>query len=731
MRGIPGLEEVPAGDHNYNVANYQIIKESLKKGHIPLWSPYTLSGTPFHAKPQVPVFYISTLFMLIAPTPWAGFKWCFIFHLFLAGLNMYLLMVFGLKRSLKIGLISAIAYMFSNYIIYELNVGHPNILYPYAWFPLIFLFAIKAFESREWIKYAVGIGIVFSLQLLSGGSQIFFGSAIMFGCFLILMVPGKNFKKKIIKALLIGIIVAIIFFGITAIKVLPTKELVKIGARNKPFSFDYTFGHKTPQDMFKTLVLGTYGIGIASFILVLMSLAYYKKKKALLFWGLLIFSLLVLSGTFISYAVWKYIPFINKLRSLGGEKWITIFIFPSAVLVGLGAEFIINYINKKITLLKKISIIIPTLIISLLLFDLIVLGRGTYPLGNIKEELQKNAVLQYISKDEDIFRFNMHETKGIDWSTEHYTVPLGLYDVFGIDQMWLIDYLPIYLSVANQKPAKLYGVLNMKYLTSMNPLNISGFELVQKFEECGTYPNGIDICQPDKSDGPYLYKNKLFLPRAYIVNNSILIVGEDDPTKQVMYALMLDESYDPSTTAIIKGKNKIKDYNLESLKRFNTIILTPGSIDQNSVSLLNLYKKDGGRLIPDVTKGEASINKEEIEDALKSDKIFIPKDKELSYPSVNKAIINLEEGYNGFLVLSEKFSMFLPDWTAKINGQQKEILRANGVISAVYLEGETGNIVFEYKPGSFIIGAWISSVTLILITAYFIFVFVRKRKDTQ
>lgn len=261
----------------------------------------------------------------------------------------------------------------------------------------------------------------------------------------------------------------------------------------------------------------------------------------------------------------------------------------------------------------------------------------------------------------------------------------------------------------------------------MNPLNISGFEFVQKFEECGSYPNGIDICQPKKSDGPYLYKNKLFLPRAYIVSNSIFIVGEDEAVKQIMYGLMLDDNYNPSTTVIIKGKNKINDYNIDFLKRFNAIILTTGSVDQNSAYLLNAYVRNGGKLIPDITKGETTMNKKEIDGILKSGKSFIPKDKELSYPTLNKAIINLEEGYSGFLVLSEKYSMF-PGWTAKINEKEKEILRVNGVISAIYLEGEKGDIIFKYKPKSFIVGSWISLITLLLIMGYFTWLFYKKRK---
>ena len=123
---------------------------------------------------------------------------------------------------------------------------------------------------------------------------------------------------------------------------------------------------------------------------------------------------------------------------------------------------------------------------------------------DLKYELSKNEVLNYIADDEDILRFRIFETQGIDWGTDHYSVTLGIHDVFGTENIWLVDYLPIYLSQANQNPAKGYGILNTKYITSTSELDIEDYNLVDKFEECGYYKNGADICQPRKSDGPYL-----------------------------------------------------------------------------------------------------------------------------------------------------------------------------------------------------------------------------------
>src|SRR3989344_3696474 len=101
MRGDPDLPGTGT-DFVYHASNSYTLKKGLADFDIPLWSPYTLSGMPFFAKPQVQVFDITWLLLLIAPTAWLGLKWSFLAHFFLAGLGMYLLMYFFMKQNSKI-----------------------------------------------------------------------------------------------------------------------------------------------------------------------------------------------------------------------------------------------------------------------------------------------------------------------------------------------------------------------------------------------------------------------------------------------------------------------------------------------------------------------------------------------------------------------------------------------------------------------------------------------------
>jgi hypothetical protein len=348
---------------------------------------------------------------------------------------------------------------------------------------------------------------------------------------------------------------------------------------------------------------------------------------------------------------------------------------------------------------------------------------------DLKYELSKNEVLNYIADDEDILRFRIFETQGIDWGTDHYSVTLGIHDVFGTENIWLVDYLPIYLSQANQNPAKGYGILNTKYITSTSELDIEDYNLVDKFEECGYYKNGADICQPRKSDGPYLYQNEKFLPRAYNVEQSIFVVGDKDSVLQVVYFIIANENFDPSTTVVVHGKGLINNYDSEFLNNFDIIVLTQGSIDSSSNLKLTSYVNGGGNLLPDVIAGESTLSI----DTLNS--LLLNLEKNEDYSDVDKAKISLytpnkiiveTKNKAGFLVMSEKFS-FYEGWKAiDEKGNNKNIYRVDGVISSVYLNGNENQIIFTYKEPSFLKGAIISLVTLLLIMGYYIYHFRKK-----
>jgi len=74
--------------------NYRFAAEQLRQGNLPLWNPYLYSGAPFAADIQSGLFYpVNLLLFLLVPN--FGYGWLealAMFHFWLAGVTMYILL---------------------------------------------------------------------------------------------------------------------------------------------------------------------------------------------------------------------------------------------------------------------------------------------------------------------------------------------------------------------------------------------------------------------------------------------------------------------------------------------------------------------------------------------------------------------------------------------------------------------------------------------------------------
>ncbi|MAG08654.1 hypothetical protein CMO89_04220 [Candidatus Woesearchaeota archaeon] len=713
------------------------LKQSIfeYKDFWPLWSPYFFAGHPFLFKHIIGVDSITGVILLLTGSPSYAVKLSYVLDIFLSGVAMYFLILYITKKT-KPAFISALVYMFNGWVIGRFQMGHLNTLNGYVFMPLVILFMIKTLKSKDWLKYSIITAILLGLQLRVGPDlKATLWTVFIFGVYILVYLIGKNLQKKIVKAMLVSAVISIIFLGLSLQRVLPGKEFLDMsGKERRPW--EVASGRKiAPKDFFSSLVQpmegffearkpgGAYHLGIIAFLLA--AFGVYKGLKSrytLFFTSIIIISLFLVSGSFLFYLLWRYVPGFSSFRYL--TRTLIIYVFGGSALAGIGTHYLLANIKRKQG--KKAEYILFGIISALVILNLMVFGYSPYratKMQDVNQVLSSNHVLQDISKEirDENFRIHSYETIGIDYGTEFFTVPLRLENIYGYDTMWLPEYLNVYLSVANEQPAKFWGILNQKYLTSRQPLNLSGFEFVRKYEEC-------EICFPEidkiqKAYGPYLYENKQYLPRAFILNNGILVIGEKESATKVIYSLMLNKNFNPESTIIVRGKERVNDYGIQELKRFNALVLTQGSVDMNSAYILEQFKKSGGMLLPDITEGEDTVPGESVDAmfiSLGKDKLLKVDDKNIMPESFEKKAVKLgrHKGTKGFLVLSEKYSMF-PGWTAKSGGKIKNIYNVDGVISAVYLEGDEENITFEFKPGSYRTGFAITIITLLFVIIYF------------
>ncbi|MBD3310699.1 hypothetical protein GF351_05780 [Candidatus Woesearchaeota archaeon] len=732
---------------NFVMSNHLAIRESVHEhGQFPFWNIYVNAGTPLFAGPQVGVISVVTLFNLLLPfTSLGALKLAMMLLYLLAGISMYLLML-DFKLKPRYAFLAALVYMINGsagYLFYVYDFWSTA----YALLPFTILFAKKAFESKEWIMYACISGLLLAVVFLSGSVSGFLYNSMLLSLFVAYRVFGRNLKKRASKAALVFLLVFIVAGGLISVKALPAMNFVEDSSRSAESGFDYDFylgqGHhitantayryliKDHDNPFPTASGGTGQIGYVALLLALCSLPLFKKKRVLFFHLAVIFLLLYMTRSPISWLVWKLLPVFNQQRSV--DKALYLYNFAVAALVGFGASLLMSKAKRRLHISNKASKAVLAGIMIIFFVDMAFVNLGSVMLTgeglskhekandwrfgsfyDYRKEIREQALLQDITSDPGLFRIRLDEVNALMDGANSYTVPMGLQSIYGNGNIFQQEYptFPI-LAYQTGELAKMLGMLNVRYLVSRTNVTYEGFELEGYYE----IPKGPSHRSKSFVSGPYLFKNSRYLPRAYHAENAILVLADtEENARQAVYYLLLHPLLDPARTAVITSRGPLSSYTPEELEKYDVIFVVGGADD---LSLLRDYE---GAVIPDITAGESQLTDEDISQMLSSlSNSTGPGDEEpdaaeyLKY-TPNKVVISAKN--RGWLVLSEKYSLF-EGWHAYYGeaGSMIRIEKADAILSAVYLEGP-GDVRFAYVPKGFNTGAAISAVTLLLLLAY-------------
>jgi len=689
--------------------------ESLKNYELPLWTPYFYSGQPLLAVPESYMFDLNFLLILFFRNIYFAMNLAIILYFFIAGLGMYWL-IYELVSDKKAAFISAIIYMLNGFMHSFIITGHINILEGYALIPFIFLFVHKALKAKNWIFYSVLAGIFFALQIFAGSMILFLYTVLIIGIYFAINLARKNFLEALIKVLSVGLIISIVALSLSAMKLMPVIEFTKISSRGADIPFQEFLGEPVSLKYALQIFVSSISynrlsaaIGIAGFILLIYGIFNYKKRVVAFSVILVVLSLLYSSG-FVANIFYK-VPGFNKLRHV--ERALVLFAFSASILCAYGFVLLKSKYKSFLKFEKAVFVIIAVLIIG----ELVFLHKFPMPAKIIKPS--DIPLLEYISKDDAKSRtMNLALNDIIGAAGYNYFSQKGISEVKGGGGIWINDYVT-YLFIAQQTMnSKMMGMLNVKYVIAKDLINSTAFTLVNKFNVCKD-------CALPEAFGPYLYENKAFLPRYYVVPNAVLVVGENSKVRDFMYNLII-QKLDQTNTVLITGSN-INQFSSDILKKFNFIILLKDSVNQESLPKLQEYVANGGIIIPDIIKGQNSASDEDVSRLFNH---LSGSYKEINIKQYSNHKITLDlNGEKGWLVASERFAYF-PGWKASINDKDVNIYKADNAIAALHLDGEKGQLVFKYKPKSYRNGKIISLIAFILIIIYFgYFVYKNKSKS--
>lgn len=98
---------------------------------------------------------------------------------------------------------------------------------------------------------------------------------------------------------------------------------------------------------------------------------------------------------------------------------------------------------------------------------------------------------------------------------------------------------------------------------------------------------------------------------------------------------------------------------------------------------------------------------------------------EITDYSYNRVVIEAENEKEAYLVLLDRYD---PDWRAFIDGQRADIVKANYLFRALYLEPGQHVVEFRYVPVWFFVSAAVSVLVLLISAGGAVFIFIRERR---
>lgn len=318
--------------------NYAYAAQSLRAGHVPLWSPALYSGYPFLADNQTAVFYpINWIaYSLASPLPYVAMEWLVVVHFWIAGWGAFKLSTWLVRRSslalhawpvTAAGLFAGIAYMLSD--VFVTHVGNLNIVAVAAWLPWALWAAGRAFERRS-AGRAAAAGIAMALAILAGMAQMALMALVALVLFGLWWAKAEPHGRRTLALLALILAVGI---GLSALTVLPAIELTTYTARAH-LGYDEASRYSLPWTALAGLISpALFGRGVQAFWgpwerveagfvgtlpLFLLGWAPLRANRLARFIaGLGVLGLLIALGPFAPFHGWLYalVPGFAQLRS--------------------------------------------------------------------------------------------------------------------------------------------------------------------------------------------------------------------------------------------------------------------------------------------------------------------------------------------------------------------------------------------------------------------------------
>lgn len=695
--------------------------DSLKKGILPLWNPYSFSGTTHLANYQSAVLTPLNLLFLVLPFIDA-FSIAVLLQPLLAGIFMYLYL-----RSLSLKQISCIigsvSFMFCGFI--TTWMGYETLGYAILFLPLA-LFSIERFYALQKFKYLFLLSITLPLSFFSGHFQI----SLYFSLFVVLYLFYKYIHIRNKKLFLYTFFYFFLGLLLTMPQVLPSIEAYGESLRSTifqkveiiPWSYIATFfapdifgNPVTRNDWFGHYAEWNGFAGTITLILALYTIFSGRFKKVWFFaFASLLAILLSFQSPVIDLIVLLKIP---VLSTSAASRIIVLLSFSIAVLGSFGIDFLLDDLKKRN--LRKITYWLTSVTVIFLFIWLVIVLKLFIPIDKIIIARQ-NLILPSILLAGLIgfillFLF-INKTKKINKLLVF--VPLILlilvsFDVLRFAKKWQ-EFDPKslaypYVAVEDKFRQisgfeRVFGNLGSEASVYYKLPSIEGYDAVynQRYGQFIASVKNGDLENSPRSvvlfskQGLHSRKALNLLGVKYFVHKLsdgrspwVFPFWNYPDDFKLIYDDGIYQIYENSESfprVFLAGDYKIQTDPQEIL---NTMFLEDLDLRKNLV-----LEKDP-KIKLDIKDGSARVEK------------YLP----------NEVTINTKADGSSLLFLSDSY---YPGWKVYVDGRQSEIYRADFAFRSVVVPKGEHSIKFIYDPMSFKLGLGLSILGAVLILVGFV-----------
>ena len=682
--------------------------ETLKTGQIPLWNPYSFSGTPHLANYQSAVLSPFNLLFFLLPFVDA---WSLLVLLqpLSAGIFMYLF-VRSLKRSQAAGLISSISFMFCGFIVVWMD--YATLAYAIAFLPLA-LFCIEKYFELKKIRYLILLSISLPLSFLSGHFQIsiyFFITVLVYLIYKLITTKDLNGFLKTISFILFG-------FLLSLPQLLPSIEFYLQSLRSTvflkgeaiPWQYISTFlapdflgNPVTRNDWFGHYAEWNGYIGVLPLMFAVYSIISKKKVQTFFLLIIGVFALFIAFDTpLLTLLINLHIP---VLSTSAASRVIVVYSFMFATMSAFGFDQLVLDIRER--RFKKIYFWVTLFLIFFLVLWAIVFFKLFIPTERLIVARQNLILPSLIFLASSLailfFAFFQNTNKKVKYSFLGLILILIVaFDMFRFAKKWQ-PFDPKNLVFPNTPTTqefsrlkgyeRVLGNLGAEALVYYGMPSIEGYDAlyIKRYGEFIAFlSNGI-IAQSPRSVVQFSRNGKYASEAINLLGIKYIIHKKADDRKVWTFPYW---NYPKDRFVLI--------YEDEKYRIFENKDSYPRAFVVGEYKVIN----ESNKIIETMFNNNFDLKKEIIleKDPSTNQTKDIRGDVKIIKYSPNLIEMEVAIDKNAILFLSDNY---YPGWNATVDNKKSEILRADYTFRAVVVPSGKHTVEFVYDPQSFNIGIY-------------------------